>query len=66
MEVDPDDEPMRLTFDAGGGFDESQVARRTDIEFFGEPRPDRLRVIVIPDGSTDDPYAPDLTEAPDT
>jgi type II secretory pathway pseudopilin PulG len=49
--------PERLTFDATGGFDEAAYARASDVEFFDEPRPDRIRVIVIPDANVDDPYA---------
>jgi len=51
------DQGSRLTFDdRAGGFDEAEYARRSDVEGQDEPRPDRVRVIVIPDGSTDDPY----------
>ncbi len=45
---------QRLTFDAGGGFDDAEAARRTDLDLSGEPRPDRFRVILIPDASTED------------
>lgn len=47
----------RLTFDTTGGFDDADFARRSDIESRDEPRPDRFRVIVIPDASADDPLA---------
>ena len=49
--------PERLTFDQGAGFDEAAYARESDLEFFDEPKPDRIRVIVIPDATADDPYA---------
>jgi hypothetical protein len=49
--------PQRLTFDETAGFDEAAYARESDLEVFDEPRPDRIRVIVIPDATTDDPYA---------
>jgi hypothetical protein len=49
--------PQRLTFDPTGGFDEAEYARQSDLEFFDEPEPDRFRVILILDASTDDPYA---------
>ena len=45
------DDPQRLTFDASGGFDEDEVARRTDLDLFDEPRPDRFRVILIVDAA---------------
>ena len=51
--------PQRLTYDATAGFDEAQVARRTDVDLFDEPRPDRVRVILVPDASSQDPYAAD-------
>ncbi len=44
-------EPERLTFDATAGFDEDAHARRSDLDF-EEPRPDRLRLIIIPDASS--------------
>ena len=49
--------PERLTFDATAGFDEAEFARESDLELFDEPAPDRIRVIVIPDASSDDPYS---------
>ncbi|MHC4304305.1 MAG: type II secretion system protein [Planctomycetota bacterium] len=49
--------PGRLTFDATAGFDEAEFARESDLELFDEPEPDRIRVIVIPDASADDPYS---------
>ncbi|MHC4217414.1 MAG: type II secretion system protein GspJ [Planctomycetota bacterium] len=49
--------PERLTFDATAGFDEAAYARESDLELFDEPEPDRIRVIVVPDASADDPYA---------
>jgi hypothetical protein len=49
--------PERLTFDETAGFDEAAFARESDLEFFDEPKPDRIRVIVIPDATADDPYA---------
>ncbi len=49
--------PQRLTFDATAGFDDAEFARESDLELFDEPAPDRIRVIVIPDASADDPYS---------
>jgi prepilin-type N-terminal cleavage/methylation domain-containing protein len=49
--------PQRLTFDATAGFDEVAFARASDLEGFDEPAPDRIRVILVPDASADDPYA---------
>jgi prepilin-type N-terminal cleavage/methylation domain-containing protein len=49
--------PQRLTFDSTAGFDEAEYARLSDLELFDEPEPDRIRVIVVPDASADDPYA---------
>jgi type II secretory pathway pseudopilin PulG len=49
--------PQRLTFDATAGFDEGAYARESDLELFDEPEPDRIRVILIPDASADDPYS---------
>lgn len=39
----------RETFDAGAGFDEFEAAAGSDVELLDEPRPDRVRVIAIPD-----------------
>ena len=39
----------RLTFDEAAGFDEEAYAEASDLEFFDEPTPDRVRVIIIPD-----------------
>ncbi len=50
----------RLTFDTTGGFDDAAYARQSDLEQFQEPRPDRFRVIVTSDASSDDPFATDL------
>ncbi len=47
----------RLTFDTTGGFDDAAFARSSDMDSFDEPRPDRFRIIVIPDASADDPFA---------
>ena len=47
----------RLTFDTTGGFDDAAFARSSDMDGFDEPRPDRFRIIVIPDASADDPFA---------
>ncbi|MEE8156204.1 MAG: prepilin-type N-terminal cleavage/methylation domain-containing protein [Phycisphaerales bacterium] len=52
--IPPEDEPDRLTFDAADTFDERAFAEQSDLEFYREPRPDRIRVIVIPDASTGD------------
>ena len=48
----------RLTFDTTGGFDDAAFARQSDLDSFDEPRPDRFRVIVIPDASSEDPFSP--------
>lgn len=56
---DTAEESDRLTFDTTGGFDEVDFARRSDLDSLDEPRPDRFRVIVIPDASADDPFATD-------
>ncbi len=47
----------RLTFDTTRGFDDAAFARSSDMDSFDEPRPDRFRIIVIPDASADDPFA---------
>ncbi len=57
-------ESDRLTFDTSGGFDDAAFARRSDLDNFDEPRPDRFRVIVIPDASADDPFAGDEEVGP--
>jgi hypothetical protein len=57
-EEDPDD-PFagdlpaggRRTFDAEAGFDESAFAEISDFEDLGEPVPDRVRVILVPDAA---------------
>jgi type II secretory pathway pseudopilin PulG len=49
--------PQRLTFDTTAGFDEAEFVGEAELGFFDEPAPDRIRVILIPDASTDDPYA---------
>jgi len=49
--------PERLTFDATAGFDEAEFAGEAELQFFEEPPPDRIRVILIPDASADDPYS---------
>ncbi len=53
----PQAESDRLTFDTTGGFDDAAFARSSDMDSFDEPRPDRFRVITIPDASADDPFA---------
>ncbi len=53
----PPAESDRLTFDTTGGFDDAAFARSSDMDSFDEPRPDRFRIIVIPDASADDPFA---------
>ncbi len=50
-------ESTRLTFDDTEGVDELQVTWASDPESSDEPMPDRLRVILVPDAATDDPYA---------
>jgi hypothetical protein len=50
-------ESDRLTFDTTGGFDDAAFARSSDMDSFDEPRPDRFRIITIPDASADDPFA---------
>ena len=56
---EPDDElggSDRLTFDAIDTFDEREFAERSDMDLYSEPKPDRIRVIVIPDAAAgDDP-----------
>ncbi len=59
-----ENESDRLTFDTSGGFDDAAFARRSDLDNFDEPRPDRFRVIVIPDASADDPFAGDEEVGP--
>jgi prepilin-type N-terminal cleavage/methylation domain-containing protein len=58
QETQPEALAERLTFDTTGGFDDAAFAQQSDIELFDEPRPDRFRVIVIPDASSEDPFAP--------
>ncbi len=58
QEITPEAPAERLTFDATGGFDDAAYARQSDMGSFDEPRPDRFRVIVIPDASSEDPFAP--------
>lgn len=59
----PDDEgddaamPSRLTFDTDTGFDERAFAEASDLDQFDEPRPDRIRVIIVPDAAPDDALA---------
>ncbi|MEE9129831.1 MAG: prepilin-type N-terminal cleavage/methylation domain-containing protein [Phycisphaerales bacterium] len=60
---EPDPIPQeddRLTFDAIDTFDERAYAEQSDLEFYREPRPDRIRVIVIPDASTGDDATGDV------
>ena len=56
---EPDDQlggSDRLTFDAVDTFDEREFAERSDMDLYSEPKPDRIRVIVIPDAAAgDDP-----------
>ncbi|MHC4415609.1 MAG: hypothetical protein ACYS0G_10025 [Planctomycetota bacterium] len=49
------DLPERLTYDASGGFDERTFAERSDLDLFDEPRPDRFRVIAVPDAAPEGP-----------
>jgi prepilin-type N-terminal cleavage/methylation domain-containing protein len=50
--------PARLTFDTAGGFDAAAS---------GEPRPDRFRVILVPDASAEgQPAPPPPQESPET
>ena len=58
QETQPEALAERLTFDTTGGFDDAAFAQQSDIELIDEPRPDRFRVIVIPDASSEDPFAP--------
>jgi len=53
------DDDDRLTFDAGGAFDESEFAERSDLEDFDEPAPDRIRVIIVPDADPESDEAED-------
>ena len=56
--------PQRLTFDASGGFDEAEAARRSDLETDREPRPDRIRVILGPDASPAEPKSEEAAPEP--
>lgn len=48
-------EDDRLTFDEIDTFDESEYAEISDMDLLSEPKPDRIRVIFIPDaGSSED------------
>lgn len=55
QEITPQAPAERLTFDATGAFDDAAYAQQSDLDTFDEPRPDRFRVIVIPDASSEDP-----------
>ena len=56
----------RLTFDVSGGFDEAEAARRTDLDLFDEPQPDRFRVILIADAAPpDDNQPPEDNQEPE-
>jgi len=60
-----DDEPApggRRTFDPDAGFDESAFAEISDFENLGEPVPDRVRVILVPDAG-EDPGASGVDDA---
>lgn len=52
-----DDEALleeRLTYDFDAGFDEAEYAELSDLEVFDEPKPDRVRVIIIPDAAEEE------------
>lgn len=57
-----DAEPDSPTFDADAAFDERAFARTSDLDLFDEPRPDRIRVIAVPDAAS--PEAPALGAGP--
>ena len=47
-------EDDRLTFDEIDTFDEREYAEISDMDLFSEPKPDRIRVIFIPDADVDE------------
>ncbi len=47
-------EDDRLTFDEIYKFDESEYAEISDLDLLSEPKPDRIRVIFIPDAGVDE------------
>ncbi len=58
-------EPDRLTFDAIDTFDEREFAEQSDMELYSEPKPDRIRVIVIPDAAAGDDDADGVEMSPE-
>ncbi len=54
-EADSPDEPPRLTFDADAGFDEQAYAVASDLDLRDQPKPARIRVIIVPDAAPDEP-----------
>lgn len=57
--------PDRLTFDAIDTFDEREFAERSDMALYSEPKPDRIRVIVIPDSAVGDDDADGVEMSPE-
>ena len=55
----------RLTFDAIDTFDEREFAERSDMALYSEPKPDRIRVIVIPDSAVGDDDADGVEMSPE-
>ncbi len=53
--ADTPGEPQRLTFDADAGFDEQAYAVQSDLDLRDQPRPARIRVIIVPDAAPDEP-----------
>ncbi len=49
--AEPPARAERLTFGPDGGFDERAFAIESDLELLDEPRPDRVRVIGVPDAA---------------
>ena len=66
---EPDDElggSDRLTFDAIDTFDEREFAEQSDMDLYSEPKPDRIRVIVIPDAAAGDDPADGVEMLPES
>ena len=55
----------RSTFDAIDTFDERQFAEQSDLDLYSEPKPDRIRVIVIPDAAVGDDDADGVEISPE-
>ncbi len=65
VQILQEDEPDRLTFDAIDTFDEREFAERSDMALYSEPKPDRIRVIVIPDAAVSDDDADGVEMSPE-